>query len=254
MMPYPLRMSENPSQYGPADPTQRFDPAAQPASPATPTSGQPGGTYPYADPTQQMYSSGPGATPTPPTYTTPPTPEYGSTPGYYGSSATPPNYPTSGSATPGYPTSGGATPGYPTSGGATPGYPTSGGTTYGYQQQPQYSQPQYSQDQYQQQQPQYAQAYGQPAGYPAQYGQPQAAYDPQGRPLSDKSKLTAGLLGIFLGWLGVGRFYTGHTGLGVAQLLVSVFTCFAGGLWGFIDGIIILVNGGTDAEGRVLRD
>ncbi|GAA4719362.1 hypothetical protein Prum_015560 [Phytohabitans rumicis] len=71
---------------------------------------------------------------------------------------------------------------------------------------------------------------------------------------SDKSKLVAGLLGIFLGTFGVGRFYTGHTGLGVAQLLVGVFTCGLGGLWGVIDGILILVNGGTDAQGRRLRD
>ncbi len=86
------------------------------------------------------------------------------------------------------------------------------------------------------------------------YGQQPAQYDAQGRPLSDKSKLTAGLLGIFLGVFGAGRFYTGHTGLAVGQLLVSLFTCGIGALWGFIDGIMLLVNGGTDSEGRVLRD
>jgi TM2 domain-containing membrane protein YozV len=79
-------------------------------------------------------------------------------------------------------------------------------------------------------------------------------YDPQGRPYSDKSKMVAGLLGIFLGVFGVGRFYTGHTGLGVAQLAVGVCTAGIGGIWGLIDGIMILVNGGTDAQGRVLRD
>ena len=84
--------------------------------------------------------------------------------------------------------------------------------------------------------------------------EPQPEYDQFGRPLSDKSKMVAGLLGILLGGLGVGRFYTGHTGLGVAQLLVTLFTCGVGGLWGVIDGILILVNGGTDAQGRVLRD
>jgi TM2 domain-containing membrane protein YozV len=76
--------------------------------------------------------------------------------------------------------------------------------------------------------------------------------DPSG--YSDKSKLVAGLLGIFLGGFGAGRFYTGHTGLAVGQLLVSIFTCFIGSIWGFIDGIMILVNGGTDAQGRPLRD
>jgi TM2 domain-containing membrane protein YozV len=103
-----------------------------------------------------------------------------------------------------------------------------------------------------------------PPGYPAPAyagggtytGDPAApyGYDPMGRPYSDKQKLLAGLLGILLGWLGAGRFYTGHTGLGVAQLAVSLVTCGAGGIWGLIDGILILVNGGTDAEGRPLRD
>ncbi|MBO0870118.1 MAG: TM2 domain-containing protein [Micromonosporaceae bacterium] len=90
------------------------------------------------------------------------------------------------------------------------------------------------------------------AGYGAGYAPP--AYDPLGRPYSDKSKMVAGLLGIFLGGLGVGRFYTGHTGLGVAQLIVSICTLGVGSIWGLVDGIIILINGGTDAQGRVLRD
>ncbi|GAA2519761.1 hypothetical protein GCM10010435_49330 [Winogradskya consettensis] len=72
--------------------------------------------------------------------------------------------------------------------------------------------------------------------------------------VSDKSKLVAGLLGIFLGSLGIGRFYMGHTRTGVLQLVASVFTCGIGGLWGFIDGIMILVNGGVDGQGRPLRD
>jgi TM2 domain-containing membrane protein YozV len=72
--------------------------------------------------------------------------------------------------------------------------------------------------------------------------------------VSDKSKLVAGILGIFLGTFGVGRFYMGHTRTGVLQLLAGVLTCGVGGLWGFIDGIMILVNGGVDGQGRPLRD
>ena len=75
-----------------------------------------------------------------------------------------------------------------------------------------------------------------------------------GQPLSDKSKIVAGILQLFLGGFGAGRFYTGHTGMAVAMILVTVFTCGIGSIWGLIDGIIILVNGGTDAQGRVLRD
>jgi TM2 domain-containing membrane protein YozV len=71
--------------------------------------------------------------------------------------------------------------------------------------------------------------------------------------VSDKSKVVAGLLQIIPGF-GVGRFYTGHVGIGVAQLLVTFFTLGFGGIWPLIDGIIILVNGGTDASGRPLRN
>jgi hypothetical protein len=86
-------------------------------------------------------------------------------------------------------------------------------------------------------------------GYPnpaAPYG-----YDPvSGLPLSDKSKVAAGVLQLFLGNLGIGRFYMGDTGIAVAQLL----TCGGCGIWSLIDGIMILINGGTDAQGRKLRD
>jgi TM2 domain-containing membrane protein YozV len=104
--------------------------------------------------------------------------------------------------------------------------------------------------------------YAQPPAYPpATYGQPAAAVpqpypaiDPAtGQPLSDKSKIVAGILQLVLGGFGAGRFYTGHTGMAVAQLLVTLFTCGLGGIWGLIDGILILVQGGTDAQGRVLR-
>jgi len=57
-----------------------------------------------------------------------------------------------------------------------------------------------------------------------------------------KSKLAAGLLGVFLGGLGAGQFYRGNVGTGVAQLLVTIFTAGFGGLWGFIEGIVVLVS------------
>ncbi len=95
-------------------------------------------------------------------------------------------------------------------------------------------------------------------GYPyGAYGANPAApygYHPAtGIPFSDKSKLVAGLLQIFLPF-GIGRFYVGDTGVGVAQLLVTIFTCGLASLWSVIDGILILVNGGSDAQGRPLRD
>ncbi|MFY1632402.1 TM2 domain-containing protein [Solwaraspora sp. WMMB335] len=72
--------------------------------------------------------------------------------------------------------------------------------------------------------------------------------------VSDKSKVVAGVLGILLGGFGVGRFYMGDTKTGVLQLVVSVLTCGLGGIWGFVDGILILINGGVDGQGRPLRD
>ncbi|MEU1244260.1 TM2 domain-containing protein [Micromonospora parva] len=86
---------------------------------------------------------------------------------------------------------------------------------------------------------------------PYQPGYPQPGY-PQG--VSDKSKIVAGVLGILLGFFGAGRFYIGDVKTGVLQLVVSVVTCGVGSIWGLIDGILILVNGGTDAQGRPLRD
>ncbi|GAA1356735.1 TM2 domain-containing protein [Streptomyces beijiangensis] len=98
---------------------------------------------------------------------------------------------------------------------------------------------------------------GPPTGHypppPGTYtGDPAApyGYDIHGRPYSDKQKLVAGLLQIFVGGLGVGRFYTGHYGIAVAQLL----TCGGLGVWALIDGILFLTsNDRTDSQGRILR-
>jgi len=69
-----------------------------------------------------------------------------------------------------------------------------------------------------------------------------------------RSRLTTGLLGVFLGWLGAHRFYTGHYGIGIYQILASIFTGI-GVLWGIIEGIVILMNGDfRDAHGRPLID
>ncbi len=72
--------------------------------------------------------------------------------------------------------------------------------------------------------------------------------------VSDKSKIIAGVLQILLGGFGVGRFYMGDTKTGVIQLVVTLVTCGLGSIWGLIDGILILVNGGVDGQGRPLRD
>lgn len=76
------------------------------------------------------------------------------------------------------------------------------------------------------------------------------------RPPDAKSKLVAGLLGIFLGGFGVHRFYLGYTQIGVIQIVVTVVTCGLGSLWGLVEGILILTGSGIkeDAQGRPLVD
>jgi hypothetical protein len=77
-------------------------------------------------------------------------------------------------------------------------------------------------------------------------------YAPMPVPYSPRSKTVAGVLQILLPF-GVGRFYTGQIGLGLLQLFVCMVTFGAGVLWPIIDGIVLLANGGSDAEGRPLR-
>lgn len=70
-----------------------------------------------------------------------------------------------------------------------------------------------------------------------------------------KSKMAAGLLQIFLGSFGVGRFYLGYTGIGIAQIAVTWLTCGIGAIWPLIDGIMILTGSvATDADGNPLGD
>ena len=70
-----------------------------------------------------------------------------------------------------------------------------------------------------------------------------------------KSKMVAGLLGIFIGGFGVHNFYLGNTGRAIIQIVVTVVTCGIGALWGLIEGIMILVGKiDTDAQGNKLAD
>lgn len=119
-----------------------------------------------------------------------------------------------------------------------------------------YGQPVYGQPVYGQPQPPYGQPYGQPM-YAAPGVDPSAPYGRHpmtGEPLSDKSKLVAGLLQLLIP-LGIGRMYMGHVGIGIAQLVVAIVTCGIGALWPFIDGIVILAGkNARDANGRPLRD
>ena len=97
-------------------------------------------------------------------------------------------------------------------------------------------------------QPQYAQQPAQPQYAPPaqpQYVQPVIIQQPQYAPqqpvyTTDKSKVAAGLLALFLGGIGVHKFYLGHTGQGIIYLLFC-WTCIPA-LIAFIEGIVYLTS------------
>lgn len=121
----------------------------------------------------------------------------------------------------------------------------------------QYQQPNQGYQQYQAPNQQYQQQYQNPnqqyqnpnQQYQPPYGQPPYGQPPYGQP--QKSKLVAGLLGIFLGGFGVHNFYLGFTTRAVIQIVVSLVTCGIGAWWGIIEGILILCGRYTtvDANG-----
>lgn len=102
-----------------------------------------------------------------------------------------------------------------------------------------------------------------PASTPGAFPGPAAA--PAPAPIAGsapKSKIAAALLGIFLGCFGVHRFYLGYKTIGIIQLvlgLAGILTCgittIASGIWGLVDGIMILTGSiNRDAQGQPLAD
>lgn len=82
-----------------------------------------------------------------------------------------------------------------------------------------------------------------------------------------KSKILAGILGIFFGCFGVHNFYLGYNTKAIVQLVltilglilscvfVGIFLVMAVYIWTFIEGILILIgNIKTDATGTPLAD
>ena len=59
-----------------------------------------------------------------------------------------------------------------------------------------------------------------------------------------KSKITAGILGILLGALGIHKFYLGYTVAGIVHLVLTILIVTApiSGIIGLIEGILYLVK------------
>ena len=72
--------------------------------------------------------------------------------------------------------------------------------------------------------------------------------DQSGNPVSPSSRLVAFLLCLFLGGLGIHRFYVGKAGTGIAM----IFTLGGLGIWALIDLIMIAVGSFRDKENRLL--
>lgn len=66
---------------------------------------------------------------------------------------------------------------------------------------------------------------------------------------SSREWMTTLLLSIFVGSLGVDRFYLGQTLLGVLKLV----TCGGAGIWSLIDIILVVTRKMVDVDGRPLR-
>lgn len=70
--------------------------------------------------------------------------------------------------------------------------------------------------------------------------------------VSPKSRLVATLLALFLGVIGVHRFYVGKIGTGILMIFLSL--CGIGEIWALIDFILILCGLFKDDQGRVISE
>ena len=75
-------------------------------------------------------------------------------------------------------------------------------------------------------------------------------------PTTDRNRILAALLALFLGIFGIHRFYLGRTGSGVVMLLLTLtfFGMAVTGIWAFVDFIRYLVMSDRDFARRYGTD
>jgi TM2 domain-containing membrane protein YozV len=85
---------------------------------------------------------------------------------------------------------------------------------------------------------------------------PNASGSPGGSEKRECNRLTAGLLAIFLGCLGIHKFYMGQTQTGCVYILISVLTCGLGAwvmaIVGIVEGIVYLSMTQTEFEQKYI--
>ena len=94
-------------------------------------------------------------------------------------------------------------------------------------------------------------------GEPTGIGSRSQSYHPEA-----KSRIIAGVLALFVGYLGIHNFYLGHIGKGIIQFLLTTVgwvLFFTGpmiaGLWSFIEALqLFLGSKNVDAKGIRLKD
>lgn len=67
-----------------------------------------------------------------------------------------------------------------------------------------------------------------------------------------RSRGIAGLLAIFLGYLGIQYFYLGRTNAGIIAILISLVTCGSASIIWFIQGILMIVMSESEFERKFI--
>ena len=65
-------------------------------------------------------------------------------------------------------------------------------------------------------------------------------------PQEESKRIICGIMGILFGGIGIHRFILGDATGGILRILISLVTCGAGSIIGFIEGIIYLTKSDAD--------